>query len=67
MGIAEVCPQCGAERPSWLGLSHRRHDWVNERYDAPVCDDGLSPEWVWRNMRFPNMALPMGPQSALLR
>lgn len=58
MSIDEVCPQCGAERVRWDGGSHRHHDWVNERYDALLCDDGRSPEQAWRTIRFSNFMSP---------
>lgn len=56
MRIDEVCPQCEAERVSWMGGSHRRHDWALERYDALLCDDGQSPEMAWRTFYHPHMS-----------
>lgn len=44
MQIAETCPDCGAERPSWLGSSHRTHDYFAKRFHIRLCEDGATPE-----------------------
>lgn len=53
MVISESCPQCGAERISWLGATH---DWRFQKRDALVCDDGRTPDAVWQTYPFPGMA-----------
>lgn len=44
MRIAETCPDCGAERPSWLGSSHRTKNYDTMQRHVKVCEDGESPE-----------------------
>ena len=49
MVIDEVCPDCGAERASWDGGSHRKV-WVftGER-DQLLCRDGRGPDGYFQS------------------
>ena len=61
MRIAETCPDCGAERPSWLGSSHHTKNYRTMERHVPMCHDGRSPAQVFEEWK-PTTFAPLGSQ-----
>jgi len=49
MTISETCPECGAERLSYMGGSHFRQKYG---HNTRVCCDGLSPDEAWQGQYY---------------
>lgn len=66
--MEEVCPRCGAVRPRWHGGSHHHVRTVRGgAYATRRCEDGVSPEDVWRTWDFAYMAAARGGVRAARR